>query len=227
MHFTAFDDGDSLAKWLAGHVAKTLSAAIQQKGKASLAVSGGSTPIRFFKTLSHEELDWKNVSITLVDDRCVPTSSLRSNQRLVTLDLLQGAAAQASFTGLYRDGKNADRLDKIEAGLRPLLPIDVLVLGMGTDGHTASLFPGGDNLQEATNAATKKIVIHMNAPATEEKRITLTAPVLWSATEIVLHIEGAKKREVLDAALAAGDPAVMPIRYILQKRPDLRVVWAP
>ena len=227
MHFTAFDDSDALAKWLADNVAETLTTAIDAKGRASLVVSGGSTPGKFFKALSAKDIAWENVAVTLADDRCVPTSSNRSNQRLITLELLQGNAAKAHLVPVYKENCSDEELAAIEEEIRSMMDFDVVVLGMGTDGHTASLFPGADNLEKATRQEEPAILMTMNAPGAGEPRVTLSVPALTSATALFLHIEGDKKRETLDQALEAGDPAKMPIRFILEQRPDLRVIWAP
>ena len=227
MHFTAFDNGDVLAEWLAGRVADKLAAAIREKGNATLAVSGGSTPLRFFKHLSGKDIAWENVWITLVDERWVPPASNRSNQKMVTLELLQANAAKAHFLPLYSGEYSADDVSLHTDNISKLLPFDVLILGMGTDGHTASLFRGGDNLGKATADDCPHLLMSMNAPDAGETRVTLTAPVITAARELILHIEGPEKREALEEASEPGDPARLPIRFILSKRPDLRVVWAP
>jgi len=227
MRFTAFDTPDLLAKWLADHVAETLQAAIEKNGRASLAVSGGSTPLQFFRMLSKTEIDWENVWVTLVDERWVPINSSRSNQRLVTLELLQQNAAKAHLLGLYREDIKAEEINHIDDELKDLMPFDVVVLGMGTDGHTASLFPGGDNLLDATRKDSKQNLIYMNAPDAGETRVTLTLPAIASAKNLLLHIEGQTKRDVLEEAIESGEPAQLPIRYVLDACPDLRVVWAP
>lgn len=227
MHLTAFDDSQALAEWLAEHVAGRLRSAIESRGNATLAVSGGSTPRMFFKTLSAKELDWEKVCVTLVDERWVATSSNRSNQKLVTIDLLQDKAAKAGFLSLYQPDREPHEVRLIEKDLRALLPLDVVVLGMGNDGHTASLFPGGDNLALATRDDCDLSVVEMNAPDAAEPRVTLTLPVICGARDLVLHIEGDEKREVLDDASETLDPAKLPIAHVISKCPDLRVVWAP
>jgi 6-phosphogluconolactonase len=227
MQFTAFEDSDVLAKWLADHVAVALAKAIEKKGKASLVVSGGSTPGKFFKALANKEIEWENVSVCLADERCVPRSSNRSNTRMITLELLQNRAAKAHLVPLYDDEGGIEKLSELEAEIRSLLPFDVVILGMGNDGHTASLFPGADNLGAATQKDSKRVLLAMNAPGAEEPRVTLSCSALTSAENIILHIEGDKKRETLDLAREAGDPAKMPIRYVLERRADLRVIWAP
>ncbi len=227
MHFTALDDGDALADWLSNHVADLLGEAIKQKGRASLAVSGGSTPKKFFKKLSQQDIEWDKIWIILVDERWVPPSSARSNQRMVTIELLQDKAANANFVGLYKDGISYNDVGQLESDINPLLPLDVIILGMGTDGHTASLFPGGDNLEKATNEGCKSLILPMIAPDADEPRVTLTLPVITGASEVLLHIEGKEKRAILEQADEAIDPAKTPISFVLQNCPELRVIWAP
>lgn len=227
MHFTAIDTREELAARLAGHVADKLRAAIEITGWASIAVSGGSTPKLFFSELSRRELDWEKVWVTLVDERWVAPSDSRSNQRMVAIELLEGAAAHAHFLPLYREDIEAAEIATIEDELRPLLPLDVVVLGMGEDGHTASLFPGGSRLAEAVSEDATALLIDMRAPAAGEPRVTLTLPVITAAKNLYLHIEGEKKREALDRALDIADPAQAPIRYVLDARQDIRVVWSP
>ena len=112
-------------------MAASLSTAITDRGRAQLAVSGGTTPKLFFRELAHQRIDWPRVTMTLVDERCVPVTDERSNARLVREHLLRLKAAAAKFVPLYRDHGNAEALG----------PFDAVVLGMGTDGHTASFFP--------------------------------------------------------------------------------------
>jgi 6-phosphogluconolactonase len=227
-----FSDAQALAAALAARVADNLRDAIASRGYAVLAVSGGSTPKHFFAQLSHAELDWSKVSMTLVDERWVPESSERSNARLVKDALLKHHAAAARFVPLYQ----ADAATP-EAGLVALrtrlgeLPtrFDVVILGMGNDGHTASFFPGADRLAEALDLHGTARVLPINAAGAGEPRITFTLPALLDTGALYLHIEGEAKRELLDAAtLGQGAAAGYPIRAVLtQTRVPLRVYWCP
>ncbi|HEX5305418.1 MAG TPA: 6-phosphogluconolactonase, partial [Dyella sp.] len=202
-----FTDCHALAEALAERVAARLREAIADRGRALLAVSGGSTPTHFFERLSRAPLDWSRVQITLVDERWVPESSERSNARLVKSLLLQHAAAAASFVPLYQDAATPeDGLAALNAQLDALaFPFDVAVLGMGDDGHTASFFPGGDRLADALDPAGRARVLPMRATGAGEPRITFTLPVLLDARALFLHVEGEAKRRVLaDAQLGLG-----------------------
>lgn len=215
----SFPDPAALAESLAAIVADNLRTALTTRGHASLALSGGNTPKRFLQALSLQPLRWQDVIVTLVDERWVPESNERSNARLLRENLLRGLAAEARFLPLYRDTPGPEQaLGEIESDLTSLpSPFDALVLGMGNDGHTASFFPGGDRLAEALDPAATATVLPMRAPDAGEPRITLTLPSILAARHLYLHIEGAGKRRVLDAAVSGiGEGADYPIRNVLQ-----------
>jgi 6-phosphogluconolactonase len=211
-----FETGAVLAQTLAGDVANWLKEAIAKNGSAVIAVSGGSTPKSLFAALSKLSLDWSKVTITLVDERQVPEDNRRSNARLVRDNLWCNEAVEAQFTPLY---------------LNPLIdrlaPFDVAILGMGNDGHTASFFPGGDNLAKAIDKTNSHAVIPMNAPGAGEPRLTFTLPRLLAASHLCLHIQGQDKMQVLDKALAGTDELEMPVRAVLHSAKPLDVYWCP
>jgi len=222
-----FPDGEAVADALALSVADDLRAALAQRGTASVALSGGTTPRRFLQALSRQPLDWANVTVTLVDERWVPDDNDRSNARLVKEHLLQNAAAGARFLPLHRPTATPEEALPAIAATLPT-PLDVAVLGMGGDGHTASFFPGGDLLAQAMDPATTTTVLPMRAPGAGEPRITLTLPVLRDAGHLYLHIEGGEKRQVLQQALSGqGAGAGYPIRTLMQAlRAPLQVYLA-
>ncbi|WP_075292525.1 6-phosphogluconolactonase [Pararhizobium arenae] len=225
-----FDNGAALAEGLADAVAEALSTAIAARGKATLVVSGGSTPKAFFQALSSKPIDWPNVVVTLVDERFVPPESDRSNHKLVSDNLLKAAAAGAQFLPLYHAADDAERAAELatEATASLGAPFDVVILGMGTDGHTASFFPGGSRLAEALDANTPRGVITMEADGAGEPRLTFTFSSLQDARLLVLHIEGNGKKDVLAKAEAPGDEAEMPIRAMLRRASSpLQIYWAP
>ena len=227
----SFTDCQAQAVALAERIAARLRTALAERGRAVLAVSGGSTPKDFFARLSREMLDWANVQITLVDERWVPETSERSNAAMVKALLLQHAASVAQFVPLYADAPTP------EAGLVALrirvaslqLPFDAVVLGMGNDGHTASFFPDGDRLPEALDASSDVRVLPMRAPGAGEPRITFTLSALLQTRALYLHIEGEAKRQLLaDARLALGEAAHFPVRSVLaQERVPVAVYWCP
>ena len=212
-----FANDAALAQSFAQTVAANLRAALDARGHALIGLSGGSTPRAFLKSLSDQELDWSRVTVTLCDDRWVPPSSDRSNEHLLRETLLRNKAAATTFVPLYIDAADPESaLTQVQANVAKLmLPFDVIVLGMGSDGHTASLFPGGDRLAEASNVNTTARVLPMRAPDAPEPRITLTLPALIETRALYLHIEGADKKAVLDAALSSQQSPA-PIRNVLQ-----------
>jgi 6-phosphogluconolactonase len=212
-----FVNPEQLAAALADAVAGALQARLARDKAAALAVSGGTTPVKFFQALSSRQLDWPLVTVTLVDDRCVPESSERSNARLVEMHLLQNAAAQATFLPL---------IGAAESAIAALpLPFAAVVLGMGLDGHTASFFPGGDHLAAAL--AGYHLLETMNAPGANEPRVTLTLAPLLGADFLALHIEGAAKRKALEAAMQPGSAEAMPVRAVLARQPGPEIFWCP
>jgi 6-phosphogluconolactonase len=226
-----FNDPLALAEALAHSIADDLRAAIDARGIASLALSGGNTPRALMQALALQVLDWPRVVVTLVDERWVPESSERSNAALVRKNLLQGAAAGARFMPLYRDKPEPeDALAEIESDLAGLpLPFDALVLGMGNDGHTASFFPGGDRLADALDPGTTSKVLPMRAPDAGEPRITLTLPPILTAHHLYLHIEGAAKQHVLgDAVTGTGPGTDYPVRSVLRHTTSpMQVFYSP
>ena len=225
-----FKDGAALAEGLADTVSTTLADAIAARGRATIAVSGGSTPKAFFKALATRDIDWSKVTVTLVDERFVPADNPRSNHLLVAENLLQGKAKAAGFLPLYRQAGSAEEAAKIVSGDAAGLghPFDVVILGMGTDGHTASFFPGGSKLAEAISAETPRGVITMEAEGAGETRLTFTFASLQDARLLVLHIEGQGKKDVLAAAEADGAEEDMPIRAVLRRAATpVDIYWAP
>ena len=223
-----YDDREDLAKGLAASVATVLGRRIAQTGRATLAVPGGTTPARFLTLLGESALDWERVAVTLTDERWVPSSSDRSNQKLLGETLFRGPAAAATFVPLYgATAEPADAMDGIATSLRThVLPLDICVLGMGTDGHTASLFPGADKLAAAL-ASDAPPVLPIIAPGADEPRVTLTAPVLRAANAVALLIAGAGKWASLDAASGPGPVEDAPVRVVLNGPADIDVYYAP
>lgn len=228
--FNTFANGAELAEALATRVASALSDAVAARGHAVIAVSGGSTPKAFFKALSGKDIVWSKVTITLVDERFVPPESDRSNHALVSANLLQDKAAVAKFLPLYHAVADAEDAAFVATGDAKRLPqpFDVVILGMGGDGHTASFFPGGTNLALALNPRTPRSVITMQAEGAGEPRLTFTFSALQDARLLVLHIEGEAKKPVIDAALAEGADSALPIgRVIATAASDTEIYWAP
>lgn len=217
-----------VAGQLARDVAEFLRHRLEVSPGVTLVVSGGSTPVPFFQALKSEALDWSRVTVVLADERWVPEGHPDSNASLVRTHLLQGAAANARWIPLKVAGDDPSQArSAIESVLAKLeLPVDALILGMGNDGHTASLFPDAPELPEAMNLQSGQRIAVMTPPSQAHPRVTLTLPVLAGARFIALHLKGQDKLETLSRAVSdIHDWTPMPVRAFL--RPGLRLYWSP
>lgn len=223
-----FATGAELAPAFADWTADLLGAAIAARGLALLVVSGGSTPQRFFEALSTRNLDWARVAVTLADERCVPDDHPRSNARMVRAMLLKNAAAAAPFTPLADSRVTPEQeLAAARARIAALpAPADLVVLGMGDDGHTASWFPHAEGLAEAIDPAARALVAPISAPGAPEPRLTLTGRVILRARALALQIEGPSKAATLDRALGDGPVEEMPIRAVLRQASDRLTIFS-
>ncbi len=217
-----------LTQALADRVESELLAAIESRGQASLVVSGGNTPKPLFEELAGRKLPWHKVTITMADERWVDLSSKDSNEAMLRDTLLQGFAAEARFIPLKNHADTAleGRQECEQMVAQISLPFDLVILGMGDDGHTASLFPGvsGAALDVTTTTLCQSVVPAL-AP---HERMTLTARALLSSRNIFLHIVGDNKWQVYQQALSAGDKDDMPVRVVLHQREvPVGVYWSP
>ena len=198
-----FADKPTLAKELAEAVADRIRAAIETRGLAAIAVSGGSTPARFFQALGKtKDIDWSRVIVTLVDERWVDETNDRSNALLVNERMLQGPAAIARFFPLYSGGDEPDpeHVAKTNSLLAELPEqFAAVVLGMGSDGHVASLFPS-TNPDPADPEPIRQITPDPLPPEAPFDRITLTIPALLNADEVMFVIRGNEKLALFESA---------------------------
>lgn len=204
-----YPDRDTLMRDLAALVADQLRAAHATKDRATLAVPGGTTPAPFLRWLSEAELDWKDVHVLPTDERLVHESNPRSNAGLIRANLIREQASAAHLVPLHEP-----ILGAMTGRVASYLPIDVLVLGMGADMHTASLFPGAPELARAL-APDAPVLLEITPPGQPEARLTLTAPVLRSADVIHVLITGPDKLAALETAIADGPAEEAPIRVAL------------
>jgi 6-phosphogluconolactonase len=225
-HF--FDDRATMAAALAKEVAGDLRAAQRERSQATLAVPGGTTPRDFLRALRAETLDWSRTAVTLTDERWVPADHAESNERMVRAELETGPAARASWIALYTGHPDPESArEECERRLRPLLPFDVVVLGMGTDGHIASLFPRQAGLAAALDPNGDRLCGPARAPGSGAPRLSLHAPALLTARRTYLLIAGADKLAVFRDASAGANPAELPVAALREVAPPLHVYWAP
>ncbi len=214
----AFHGQAELAPALAAAVADRLRTAIAARGRAVLAVSGGSTPVPFFSALQREVLDWRRVTVTLVDERWVNAGHPDSNAALVQRCLLQGEAAKALFQPLKNSAATAAAgRDDVSLQIRALLPLDVAVLGMGVDGHTASWFPGASNLAQALDGNYAGCCVALQPAGGGHERLSLSLAAVLTAAQLYLHISGREKWTALERALLPGPVADLPVRALLRQ----------
>ena len=223
MNLREYPDQDMMMLDLADVIASELVSVLDHSETASLAVPGGTTPGPVFDALCAADLDWARVNVMLTDERWVPESNPRSNTALLRKRLLTNRAAAANLVPLYRAGPLEDAvLTELSQGVEAALPLSVVLLGMGEDMHTASLFPGADNLTKALSS-NAPAVLSMQAEGAGEPRVTLSVRAINSALSKHLVIKGAAKRIALAAALEADDAQDAPVKAVLQ---DINVHWA-
>ena len=225
-----FSSPQSLAEVLASKIAETLRQAVKARGTASLVVRGGRTSMTLFEQLQYQDIPWTNVWITLTDERWVSRDAPDSNEGLVRKMLLRGTAKEAHFIGLKNE---AEIPEAGQAACNATLmalprPFDVVVLGMGNDGHIASLFPQMPELAAALDPTGDAICIPSRLNGSFQPRMSLTLAALLNSRWIVLHIVGDSKRRVYREACLPGPASEFTIRAVLQQtQVPVDVYWAP
>lgn len=225
-----FDSADSLAQALANTIAGDLRAALDIRGSASLVVSGGRSPGPALVSLSRYALDWTRIWVTLADERWVDEDHPDSNAALIRSHLLQNAAANANFVPLKNSATTpaqgeiacAHALESVPR------PFDIVLLGMGDDGHTASLFPRAPQLAQALASDSGKLCLGVDPVTAPHARMTLTLPALLASRRIVVLFTGAGKWAMYQQALQPGPVAALPIRAVLhQGQVPVEAYWSP
>lgn len=222
-----FRDAQDLAETLADETAALLTDAIAARGRATMALPGGRTPTPFLTALGRRDVDWSRVTATLVDDRWLPPESPDSNAATLHATLLAAAPA-IRFVPLYTGAATPEEGEAACAEALRVLdgPFDLMVTGMGEDGHVASLFPDAPGLAAAWEGPAPCRA--MRSPTAPHPRMTLTLPRLLDSRRIIVLITGGSKRAVLEQARAAGPEDAMPVRALLRRGgPDTMVCWAP
>ncbi|SER64329.1 6-phosphogluconolactonase [Nitrosomonas sp. Nm51] len=208
---------DALAQGFAGYAADILSAALIRQETVSLVVPGGSTPRAYLPVLAAQPLPWHRIAITLSDERWVDTGSKDSNERLIRTCLLRHLNAQPHFTGLKTPhGTPEAAVPEIQQRLSAMpQPFTLTVLGLGEDGHTASLFPGL-KLHEAAHSTTEQRCIAVYPPVAPSPRVSLSLDTLAGSAHIAVAVTGKTKRQLLDRLEKNADPAI-PLVWLLQR----------
>ena len=218
--FKKFPNSTDNAQALAQAVANNLRDTLTQQERATLAVSGGKSPISFFQALNQMDLDWSRVNITLVDERVVPTQHADSNTSLVRQYLIKNQLSQAKWLPLISDDADEDELKNIsqsvEFALQNYTQPDVLVLGMGGDGHTASIFPKAPQFADAICVNYPQPLLHTTPVTAPYERISMTLTAIAHTPHVYLAIAGADKFAIYQQAEQGENPN-FPISYVLNK----------
>jgi 6-phosphogluconolactonase len=221
-----FDSREEASAAAAQRMAELCREQLAQFDCASLVVSGGTTPGRCFELLSTELLDWSNVTVLLSDERWVPPDHADSNEKLLRDTLLTGAARDAKLISVYQEDLTVDEGCDALQSQSPAEVFACSLLGMGTDGHFASLFPGSDDTAAGLNPENTRLYIPVSTAASPHPRVSMTLAALSGSEEIILLIFGEEKRAVYERAVA-GDTA-LPIFHLLQLlTPRVCLYWAP
>lgn len=214
---------------LAGAIAIAIREAIESQGQATILVSGGSTPVGLFAELSTMDVPWEKVQISLVDERLLPDGHPDQNGTMVRKHLLRNKASKAEFKPLVVDSDNAlSNLTRVREALQDFTsPYAAVVLGMGTDGHTASLFPDMPELEDGMNLENAHAVLITNPVKAPYQRISHIRRALLNTRHLFLHLYGEEKKQILEEATSHGDYRIHPIAgFINRPEVELSVFWA-
>ena len=223
-----FDSREQASIAAAERIVKALSRRLEAHGEASVVVSGGSSPVGVFAELANKALPWSDVHVILSDERWVPADHEDSNEKLVRDTLLTGEAREATLLPVYKPIVTIEeRCIALNEELRQApFPFACALLGMGEDGHFASLFPDAQNLEEGLDVDSRQLCIPVNTAASPHRRVSLTLSALSRSDEILLLIFGDAKRAVYESAKES--PNGHPVCHLLrQKRAPVHLYWAP
>lgn len=230
-----YQNQDAVLEDLTATLSQTVNKLVSERGKASIALSGGSTPKALYQKLSQQTLPWQSVTVSLVDERWVDEIHPESNARLIKHTLIQNHASRAAFIGMKTSRSDAfaaaDSLSGILA--RHILPLDLILLGMGLDGHTASFFPGAAGLESALSVDCRSVCCAIQPLAKADgpapyARMTLSLNTILAAQQRFLFIRGKAKRRVLEEAFTPGSISDLPVRAVLHDSQTLtEIYYAP
>ena len=225
-----YEDSDEMADAVAGDVGFIVESALDARGEALIAVPGGKTPLPIYERLAKAKLNWKKVTIIPTDERLVPLTDEKSNIRAIAQAFLPTGARVFPIGSDIADYKMAG--NSANAKLADLkFPLDLAWLGVGSDGHTASIFPGPD-LDEALNAPKGRHAVGVMPdplpPEAPVARVTLTRSAILSARTVLITIAGEEKKEMLEGAIADGQSSKLPIgRVLAEAEQPIDIHWCP
>lgn len=225
--FRSYPDMETLARVVAGDIAARLADAAIARGNATLIVPGGTTPGPLFDVLCDADLPWADITITVSDERWVDIGKAGSNERLVRERLLEGRARKARFTSWRGAAANMDDASRrLDALIAPMVPFDVCVLGLGLDGHVASLVPGAEGFEAAMHGEATVLPIHARGAAGAAARLTLTFPAIAASRHVVLVFSGDAKRAVFERAMqGVGAPPIVDL--LGNAKTSVCACWSP
>jgi 6-phosphogluconolactonase len=228
MELVKFDNTSVLDVALVENVVQALTADLNLRGMATLVVSGGRTPKGFFQLLSQQALNWEKVTITLADERWVNADHEASNEKLVRENLIINSACKAQFLPLKNAAVTAaEGVKELHPKLLAEGRFSVVILGMGDDGHTASLFPGSTTLEAGLDMTSGDTCLSVQPLEAPHERMSMTLPRLLNSQKIILHLSGDNKLEVLNQVLNGDDIKELPVRAVLQQsRVPVQIFWA-
>lgn len=227
---------ESLSELLADAIVEQISKSIAAKGLAVIALSGGSTPKPLFKALANRALDWSKVVVTLVDERWVDQSHDLSNEAFLKQWFISPLTTQPKFVSLYQAAELSENTKAqvlanycaaTNSKTNQPCAFDVVVLGMGGDGHTASFFPDAENIDQLVDPNSSAYLLCCESPSTQVPRITWSLPMLLNTSLLALHITGKSKKAVFEQAQQMGSKTELPIRSaIYQNITPLQVYYS-
>ena len=228
MDIVEFESREAASLAAADRIVVALGRRLDAQDEASLVVSGGTTPAACLTALAGRELDWSSVHVLLSDERWVPPTDDASNERMVRETMLKDRAAAAELLPMYADDASPDeQAAALDSAIRSLpFPFSAVLLGMGADGHFASLFPDAEGLELGLDTESMTLCMPIRTAASPHPRLSLTMAALLRADEIILLIFGDDKRETLEAAMET-DSDLPAARLLRQKRAPIIVHWAP
>lgn len=229
-----FADAERLAEGLAAAIADGLRSAVAENGVAVFGASGGSTPFPAYRRLAAMPLPWTSLKVVIVDERWVPPGDPDHNETRIRASLLANAGDKARMLGLWSEAPTVQAAASLaDARVAQLArPLDVTLLGMGLDGHIASLFANGDTYAQAIDPDCPYHVMALTpahgSASPSHARLSLTLPFLLRSRRILLAITGEEKRRLVQHAMTDGDPAQLPVAGLFGPgRPAIDIFWSP